>query len=179
MAKNKVPVVIQRKDKRLKKGLHLAAFMITGGASAPVSVLKGMTNASYNGRTRRLAEEAAESEAGRTEAIPDGTSRRDQLHRQVEQARAVAAGLTYRECKPGRDAAKAARRAGKSPEEAHLASLAALAEVRRQKYGDAPGLGKPGSPQEERLAAITRLRDQGLITEEEYQAKRAQIIADL
>jgi hypothetical protein len=42
-------------------------------------------------------------------------------------------GLTYRECKPGRDASKAARRAGLSREEASKASRDALARVKEAK----------------------------------------------
>lgn len=61
MGKNKVPVVIQRKDKRLHKGLHLFAFMATGGASGVVTATKAATNAGYNARTRKLAAEAAET----------------------------------------------------------------------------------------------------------------------
>jgi hypothetical protein len=50
----KPQVVITRKDKRLRKGWHLLAFMPTGGASAPVTAAKAGTNASYNARTREL-----------------------------------------------------------------------------------------------------------------------------
>jgi hypothetical protein len=52
---------------------------------------------------------------------------RSSLQSAAEQARESKAGLTYRECKPGRDAYKSARRAGKSVEEARQASRAALA----------------------------------------------------
>lgn len=54
-------VVITRKDKRLKKGWHLLAFMLTGGASAPVSAAKGAGNAAYNARTRELQRRAEAS----------------------------------------------------------------------------------------------------------------------
>jgi hypothetical protein len=64
MGKNKTPVVITRKDKRLKKGLHLLAFALTGGASAPVTAAKAATNAGYNSRTRRLQAEAEADQAG-------------------------------------------------------------------------------------------------------------------
>jgi hypothetical protein len=73
MGKNKTPVVITRKDKRLKKGLHLLAFALTGGASAPVTGAKAATNAGYNSRTRRLQAEAdqasAQSPAGHSEML--------------------------------------------------------------------------------------------------------------
>jgi hypothetical protein len=45
------------------------------------------------------------------------------------------AGLSYRECKPGRDAYKAARRAGLSREDASQASRDALARFREAKLG--------------------------------------------
>lgn len=52
---DKPQVVIIRKDKRLHKGLHLFAFVLTGGASAPVTAAKAGTNAAYNARTAKLA----------------------------------------------------------------------------------------------------------------------------
>lgn len=61
-AKKGAPVVIVRKDKRLHKGLHVAAFMLTGGTSGVVTAAKAGTNAAYNARTRELAG-AAEQEA--------------------------------------------------------------------------------------------------------------------
>jgi hypothetical protein len=57
------PVVITRKDKRLHKGAHLTAFVLTGGASGIVTAAKAGTNASYNARTRKLQGQAEESEA--------------------------------------------------------------------------------------------------------------------
>lgn len=48
-------VVITRKDKRLHKGWHFFAFVLTGGASAPVTVAKAATNHSYNRRTQQLS----------------------------------------------------------------------------------------------------------------------------
>ncbi len=56
MSKRNAQVVITRKDKQLRKGWHLLAFMLTGGASAPISAAKAATNAGYNARTRKLAE---------------------------------------------------------------------------------------------------------------------------
>lgn len=53
---SKPQVVITRKDKRLHKGWHALAFMLTGGASAPITAAKAGTNAAYNARTRKLAE---------------------------------------------------------------------------------------------------------------------------
>jgi hypothetical protein len=55
MSRKRAPVVITRKDKRLRKGLHLFAFALTGGMSAPVTAAKAGTNAAYNARTRKLA----------------------------------------------------------------------------------------------------------------------------
>jgi hypothetical protein len=54
----------------------------------------------------------------------------------LEQARVERGsdGLTYRECKPGRDAYKAAKRAGLSREEASKASRDALKRVREAKH---------------------------------------------
>lgn len=51
----KPQVVITRKDKRLRRGLHLLAFTLTGGASAPITVAKAATNHSYNRRTQQLS----------------------------------------------------------------------------------------------------------------------------
>jgi hypothetical protein len=58
--KKNAPVVIIRKDKKLHKGAHLAAFLLTGGLSAPISAAKGATNVSYNARTRKLQKLAEE-----------------------------------------------------------------------------------------------------------------------
>jgi hypothetical protein len=57
----KPPVVIVRKDKRTRKGLHLLAFVATGGMSAPVTAARVAANAGYNARTRKLAKDASES----------------------------------------------------------------------------------------------------------------------
>jgi hypothetical protein len=67
MRKNKTPVVITRKDKRLHKGLHALAFVATGGASSVVTATKAATNAGYNARTRKLARQYEESSAVETE----------------------------------------------------------------------------------------------------------------
>jgi len=58
----KPPVVITRKDKKLKKTGHLLAFMLTGGASSVVTAGKAASNASYNAQTRKLAATAQEDE---------------------------------------------------------------------------------------------------------------------
>jgi hypothetical protein len=71
MKKNKTPVVITRKDKRLHKGAHLTAFVLTGGMSAPISAAKAGTNAAYNARTRKLAAEADGAQQG--EEAAEGT----------------------------------------------------------------------------------------------------------
>src|SRR5260370_6542020 len=60
--KNKTPVVIVGKDKRLSKGAHLAAFLLTGGTSGIVTAAKAGTNTAYNARTRRLQAEAEEED---------------------------------------------------------------------------------------------------------------------
>jgi hypothetical protein len=72
MRKKNAPVVIVRKDKRLHKGWHLLAFMVTGGASAPVTAAKAATNTSYNARTRKLAAAGDGDEAAefRAEHVP-------------------------------------------------------------------------------------------------------------
>lgn len=56
---SRTQVVITRKDKRLNKTAHLAAFVLTGGASGIVTAAKAATNAGYNARTRQLQTEAA------------------------------------------------------------------------------------------------------------------------
>jgi hypothetical protein len=64
-------VVIVRKDKRLRKGLHLLAFVATGGMSAPVTAAKAATNAGYNARTRKLASGGEDAQAEfRAEHVP-------------------------------------------------------------------------------------------------------------
>ena len=70
MAKNKAPVVITRKDKKLKKTGHLLAFMLTGGASAAVTATKAATNAGYNARTRKLQREAEQAEQEHVPSSP-------------------------------------------------------------------------------------------------------------
>jgi hypothetical protein len=60
--KKNASVVIVRKDKRLHKGLHLAALALTGGASGIVTAAKAGTNAGYNARTRKLMEQAEAGE---------------------------------------------------------------------------------------------------------------------
>lgn len=55
MGESSPQVVITRKYKRLHKGAHLIAFMLTGGASAPVTAARLATNAAYNNETARLA----------------------------------------------------------------------------------------------------------------------------
>jgi len=60
MRKKNAPVVIMRKDKKLFKTGHLAAFMLTGGTSAIYTAAKAATNAGYNARTRQLQAEAPE-----------------------------------------------------------------------------------------------------------------------
>lgn len=58
MGKNKAPVVIVRKDKKLKKGRHLALFALTGGMSSVYTGARAASNAAYNARTRQLQREA-------------------------------------------------------------------------------------------------------------------------
>jgi hypothetical protein len=67
----KPQVVITRKDKRLKKGWHLLAFVATGGMSAPVTAAKAASNAAYNARTGKLAGPSGDEEAEfRAEHVP-------------------------------------------------------------------------------------------------------------
>jgi len=77
------PVVIARKDKKLHKGLHLFAFMMTGGASSVVTVAKATTNAGYNARTRELQRQSEE---------PVATTRRWEHYTRMERAK-----LSYQE----------------------------------------------------------------------------------
>ncbi len=58
------PEVIVRKDKRLRKGLHQAAILLTGGTSGVVTAAKAGTNAAPNARTRKLQDQAKEVEQG-------------------------------------------------------------------------------------------------------------------
>lgn len=74
MGKNKVPVVITRKDKRLNKLGHLLAFAVTGGTSGAYTAAKAGSNAAYNARTRKLQAEA--EEAGQRRESPPGHSDR-------------------------------------------------------------------------------------------------------
>lgn len=67
MARTNPQITISRKSKRLNRPLHLLAFMLTGGASAPVSAAKAASNAAYNARTREL-QRRAEASAPRTYA---------------------------------------------------------------------------------------------------------------
>ena len=60
--KKGAPVVITRKDKRLNKTGHLAAFVLTGGTSAVYTAAKAATTAGYNARTRKLQREAEQAE---------------------------------------------------------------------------------------------------------------------
>jgi hypothetical protein len=59
VSKKNAPVVIVRKSKRLNRPGHVAAFMLTGGASGIVSAAKAGSNAGYNARTRKLAGEGS------------------------------------------------------------------------------------------------------------------------
>ena len=70
MTKRNAPVVITRKDKRLFKSAHLAALLLTGGMSAPISAAKAATNAGYNRRTRALMQRA-EAEDYLAEVAPE------------------------------------------------------------------------------------------------------------
>jgi len=72
--KKGAPVVIVRKDKKLKKTGHLLAFMVTGGASSVYTATKAATNAGYNARTRKLMEQAEGAEetpqASQADSVP-------------------------------------------------------------------------------------------------------------
>jgi hypothetical protein len=58
--KKGAPVVITRKDKKLFKTGHLAAFALTGGAAGIYTAGKAATTAGYNARTRKLQAESEE-----------------------------------------------------------------------------------------------------------------------
>jgi hypothetical protein len=67
--KKGAPVVITRKDKRIRHKLtHAIAFAVTGGASGIVTAAEAANHAQYNARTRRL--QAAAGQAGQA---PPGT----------------------------------------------------------------------------------------------------------
>jgi hypothetical protein len=67
--KKAAPVVIIRKDKRIRHKLaHAIAFAATGGASGIVTAAEAASHAQYNARTRRL--QAATEQAGQA---PPGT----------------------------------------------------------------------------------------------------------
>jgi hypothetical protein len=65
MARTNPPVVISRKSKRLNRPLHLLAFALTGGASAPISAAKAASNAAYNRRTDELQRRSEAADRGR------------------------------------------------------------------------------------------------------------------
>jgi hypothetical protein len=94
--KNKTPVVITRKDKKLKKTGHLLAFALTGGASSVYTAGRAAANAGYNARTRQLQSEAAEAEAepgsGFTDADHDRARRAGEEAMRKLQAQAETAG---------------------------------------------------------------------------------------
>jgi len=61
--KNKAPVVIVRKDKKLRKGTHAGLFALTGGLSGVFTGVRAAQIGAYNARTRKLQEQgAADSE---------------------------------------------------------------------------------------------------------------------
>jgi hypothetical protein len=82
MGKNKAPVVITRKDKRLNKPGHLLAFALSCGTSGVYTAAKAGSNAAYNARTRKLIAEA--EEAGQSQESPPGHS--DMLAAAAEEA---------------------------------------------------------------------------------------------
>jgi len=51
---NEPQIVIVRKQKKLHRGAHLLAFVLTAGASAPISAAAAASNAAYNAETERL-----------------------------------------------------------------------------------------------------------------------------
>jgi len=69
--KKGAPVVIVRKDKKMHKLTHLAAFALTGGASSVVTATRAAQIAAYNARTRKLAAEA--DETGTDEIIAEAS----------------------------------------------------------------------------------------------------------
>lgn len=89
MAKTSAPVVISRKSKRLNRPFHLLAFLLTGGASAPVSAAKAASNAAYNARTRELQRRA---EASAPRAYATGKASDDPRFSDADHERARRAG---------------------------------------------------------------------------------------
>jgi len=74
MSRNTAPVVITRKDKRIRHKLtHLFAFALTGGASGLITAAEAANHASYNARTRKLQAEAERAGLA-TPASPIGHS---------------------------------------------------------------------------------------------------------
>jgi hypothetical protein len=87
-----------------------------------------------------VADQSAEKMPPAGPQLSDRAVRTADFHERATQARIHTAGLTFADCKPGRDAYKAARRAGRSREEASQASRDALARVKEAKL---PGLRDP------------------------------------
>jgi hypothetical protein len=85
-SKRNAPVVIVRKDKRLNKTGHVAAFLLTGGTSSVYTAAKATTNAGYNARTRALQ---AASEGGGGDQSAAGYATRGARNWQQELALAV------------------------------------------------------------------------------------------
>ena len=91
MGRNKTPVVIMRKDKRIRHKLtHLFAFGLTGGASGIVTAAEAANHASYNARTRKLQREArapdtapplsaADRDKANADLSPEAAFRRDHV----------------------------------------------------------------------------------------------------
>ncbi len=63
------PVVIVHKDTRLCKGLHQAAFLLTGRTSGVVTAAKAGANAAHNARTRQPQDQAEEVRQGERDVL--------------------------------------------------------------------------------------------------------------
>ena len=89
--KKGAPVVIVRKDKRLKKVPNLIAFGLTGGLSGVYSATKAATNAGYNARTRKLMEAAEEAETDHDFTEAEHAAARERGREAMKQLRAMQA----------------------------------------------------------------------------------------
>lgn len=87
----------------------------------------------------------------------------------------VSDGLSYRECKPGRDAYKAARRAGLSREEASKASRDALKRVKEAKLVPAPISGRAEPAKEPGFPGAGRAMPRGARSPGAYEHAYAEV----
>ena len=141
--KKGAPVVITRKDKRLNKTGHLAAFVLTGGTSAVYTAAKAATNAGYNARTRKLvaaADEPAEAPPAKAPPGPTLEQRRELKHamqaQDAQEAEDLRAAYEAAKAVPGGDKAfyKAYKAELKARKEAREAELRAEQAARAAEF---------------------------------------------